>query len=100
MQADVQIEGPRKGQEGEDQARRVEDSGLKVAEEWSAAKVIRAPVGNNPLLQGSGEEVLSRIKPSMNIPKKERVVGEKHRMKKEKHQKGRYSEAGMIDQAV
>lgn len=100
MQADVQIEGPGKGQEGEDQARRIEDAGLKVAEERSAAEVIRAPVGDNSVLQGLGEEVLSRIKPPVHIPKEERVAGEKNRVEKEKHQEGRYSEADMIDQAV
>jgi len=100
MKADVQIEGPRKGQEGEDQARRVEDTGLKVAEERSAAKIIRAPVRDESALQELGEEMLCRIKPPMNVPKKEGVVGEKNRVKEEEHQEGRYSEAGLIYQVV
>jgi hypothetical protein len=36
----------------------------------------------------------------MNVTKKERVVEEKNRVKKEEHQKGRYSEAGVIYQVV
>ncbi|MCU0597168.1 MAG: hypothetical protein MUC98_17135 [Desulfobacterota bacterium] len=100
MKADVKIEGPGKGQEGEDQARRVEDTGLKVTKERSAAKIIRAPVRDESVLQELGEEVLSRIKPPMNVPKKEGVVGEKNRVKEEEHQEGRYSEAGMIYQIV
>jgi len=50
MKTDVKIEGPRKGKEGEDQARRVEDTGLKVAEEGSAAKIVWAPVRDESVL--------------------------------------------------
>jgi len=100
MKADVKIEGPGKGQEGEDQARRVEHTGLKVAEERSAAKITRAPVRDESVLQELGEEVFCRIKPPMNVPKKKSVVGEKNRVKKEEHQEGRYSEAGLIYQVV
>ena len=89
MKADVKSEGPGRGQEGEDQARRVEDTGLKVTEECRAAKIIRAPVRDESVLQELGEEVFCRIKPPMNVPKKEGVVGEKDRVKKEKHQEGR-----------
>ena len=100
MKANIQIEGPRKGQEGEDQARRVENTGLEVAEERGAAKIIRAPVRDGSVLQELGEEVLCRVKPPMNVTKKESVVGEKNRVKKKEHQESRYSEAAMIYQVV
>ena len=89
MKADVQVEGPGEGQEGEDQARRVEDTGLKVTEEWRATKIIRAPVRDESVLEELGKEVFCRIKPSMNVPKEERPVGDKNRVKKEEHQQGR-----------
>ena len=74
MKADLQIERPWKRQGGEDQGRRVEDSGLKVAEEWRAAKIIRAPVGDGTVLQDLREKMLRRIEPSVNVPKKESLV--------------------------
>ena len=88
MKAYVQIEGPRKRHGREDQRWEVEDTGLKVAEEWRAAEIIWAPVGNETVLQKLSEEVLCRIKPPMNVPKKEGVAGEKNRVKKEESQKG------------
>lgn len=74
MKADVQIERPWKRQGGKDQGRRVEDTGLKVAEEWRAAKIIWAPVGDGTVLQDLRQKMLCRIKPSVNVPKKESLI--------------------------
>ena len=74
MKADVKIERPWKRQGGEDQGRRVENTGLKVAEEWRATKIIRAPVGDGTVLQKLSEKVLCRIEPPVNVPKKESPV--------------------------
>jgi hypothetical protein len=74
MKADVKVKGPWKRQGGEDQGRRVEDTGLKVAEEWRATKIIWAPVGNETVLQKLSDKVLCRIEPPVNVPKKESPV--------------------------
>jgi hypothetical protein len=92
MKADVQIEGPRKRQHGEDQGKRVEDTGLKIAQEGRTTKIVRTPVGNVTVPKKLSEEVLRRIRPPVNVPKKESLVSEEHRIEKEEHQADRYPE--------
>jgi hypothetical protein len=98
VKAHVSIERPWKREEGKEQGRRVEHTGLEVAEKWRAAEIIWAPVGNESVLQGLREEMLCRIEPPMNVPKEEGVVGEKNRVKKEEHEEGGYREGGMFCQ--
>lgn len=92
MQTDVHVEGQRKGQEGEEQAGRVEDTGLKVTEEGGAAEIIRAPVGDGVVLEGLSKKIFCRIKPPVNVTKKESLSRKKDRMEKKKNQPDRQTE--------
>jgi hypothetical protein len=96
MKANVPIKRPGKGQEGEGQGRRVEDAGLKVTKERSAAEIIGAPVRDNSILQELAKKIFCRIKPPVNVPEEERAVGEKKWVKKKEHQRGRYSKRGVL----
>lgn len=89
MEAHIHIEGQWKRNGCEDQRGRVEDTGLKVAEEWRAAEIVWAPERNVTVLQKLSEEMFCRKKPTVNIPKKEGVVREKNTVKKEEHQESR-----------
>ena len=100
METHVPVEGPGEGQESEDQGWRVKNAGLKVAEEWGAAKIARAPVGDNSALQGLAEKIFRWIKPPVNVTEEEGAVREKKGMKKKKHQEGRHSGRSKLYQMV
>jgi len=71
---------------------------LQIAEEWSAAKIMRAPVWNGNVLQDPSEKILCWIRPAVNVSKKKGLARKKDRLKKEENQTGRYSEGSALFQ--
>ena len=71
MENHIDIKGQRKGEKKKQKGNRVKNTRLDIAHKGRSAEIMRAPEGDLPGLQGSGEVGLHGIKPAVNIPEKE-----------------------------
>ncbi|RME44178.1 MAG: hypothetical protein D6795_18320 [Deltaproteobacteria bacterium] len=83
---DEEVERQRKGKEVEDEARWIEEAGLRVRQKRNPQTLPPVPMGDLPAAHPLGEQMLHRVEVGMDVPeRKGRLPGEQ-RMEKEKEE--------------